>query len=145
MTTKMLSKDQFLAVSSHEQAEFLANLARAALPVLARFSDAHHVAKSSVERIETYLEKGGAAMEAALHLNHPNVNLDLSAIYDFVDEDETALDAIEVVVYATGLVGRMAYQSEGADHMPDTISSATPDVAANAINHFQNLVDRGAV
>ena len=101
------------------------------------------MACDSLDLVEMYLVGNNIpATEVCQYLSHSDPNQDLSAQFDFVNEDEDAIAALNIICYAIGSVGNTACERQGITCIPDTVLSATPEVAVNALKQYDFLMKK---
>ena len=138
-----LSSDEFLALNRVEQDELLFLLAKKVTHLLDSYPSVYKVASDSLDLVEMYLVGNNIpATEVCQYLNHSDPNQDLSAQFDFVNEDEDAIAALNIICYATGSVGNTACKRQRVTCIPDTVLSVTPDVAVNTLKQDDLLVKK---
>ena len=132
-----MTLDEFLELEKNAQNGLLIKMADAALVFVKPYPEAYEPAKDSVQRIQKYMQyKSVPAVEVGIHLNHPDENQDLSALFDFVEDDPAAIDALDIITFATGSVALDAYKTQGIKAIPEPVMLATPETAFGAIDAY---------
>jgi len=144
MTEEAMNETKFLALSEKDQSSLVLKMAEECLFLLESYTVPHLVCKRSLQICGEYLNGSAhAAKLVGLYLDHPDSDyFDLTAQFSFVGDDIDAHTAVDLAVYATGFIARLAYLDQGHRYMPDPILEATPDNAACAIGVYQKLLDR---
>lgn len=141
-----MNRLEFLMLGAREQCEVLGKLADEAVKVLSNNQRVWSIATEALARCRSYLSESTPASTVAQFLNHEDANQDLSAMYDFVDEDVASIAAIDIVVYATGATARCAFNDQKIeDGIPDPVLLATPESVADAFLCYSVLYDGGHV
>lgn len=142
----MIDDLEFQSLNVDQQNRILVDLAINAIPVLAKYKIPWQVASRSIDAcLKSIDDKSFDAKVVSLHLNHPDPDLDLSAQYSFIDDDNAAELALDIVSFATGAAANAAYRRQNLDAMPEPVALATPDVTVGALDKFKTLSKLGLV
>jgi len=141
-----MTEDEFIALSTQKQSEILISLAAASLPLLETHDRAYTSASAAVTLLQSHLVNPMTGKEVATYLTHDDLNQDLSALFDFVGNDEAAIAALDIISYATGANALSTYNQEGVTSgIPDPVLSATPDIVVGALPLYESLSSQGRV
>ena len=145
-TNIAMTEEEFLSLNIDKQCEILVALAVEALPLLRPYKRAFSPASDAVKVLQEHLKNPTNAETVSRFLTHKDLNKDLSALFDFVEEDEAAIASLDIIAYATGANALDTFEKEQIyDGIPDPVLSAKPETVVAAVTSYRSLEEAGLV
>lgn len=142
-----MTEEEFFALGREAQNSLLQGMAENVLGILTEFPSVHAIAEKATSLSRKALNgEFVPAQEISKYLTNPDMDQDLGMQIYNVNDQETAIKAIDIVCYAIGAVSKSEFERQGiTKRMPAPVQESVPEVTVEALECYRNLLEQGLV